>query len=388
MEESIQTGETGATGPLAGISVVELAGLGPGPFTGMVLADLGADVIMVDRPGGGADYAAGETILNRGKRSIIVDLKQPEGRKVALGLVERADVLIEGFRPGVAERLGVGPDTCLDLNPGLVYGRITGWGQEGPLSRTAGHDINYIAIAGALHAIGPAERPSVPVNLVADYGGGGMLLVSGVLAALIHARATGRGQVVDAAMVDGTALLMAAIHAGLAGGWWTARRASNFLDGAAPFYDIYRTADDRWVAVGCLEEQFLDEMCSRLGVERHDLPHRSDPRGWPELRRRLQETFRRKTRDEWAEEFAQSDACVSPVLSVDEAPRHPHLQSRSTFVEVGGMRQPAPAPRFSETVAGAPSPVPSRGEHTDQILGDLGFTAEETDRLRNTGAVS
>ena len=367
--------------------MVELGGLGPGPFAGMVLADLGASVIVIERPGGGVDYAAGQTILNRGKRSIAVDLKQREGRDVALTLVERADALIEGFRPGVAERLGVGPEVCLERNPRLVYGRMTGWGQDGPLAATAGHDINYIAIAGALHSIGPAERPSVPLNLIADYGGGGMLLVSGVLAALVSSRATGNGQVVDAAMVDGTALLTAIMHAGLAGGWWTSRRASNFLDGAAPFYDVYETSDGRHVAVGCLEEQFLEEMCDRLGIGRDDLPHRLDPRGWPELRRRLAETFAGRTRDEWAEVFAEGDACVSPVLSLTEATRHPHLQARSTFVEVGGWPQPAPAPRFSATPAPPPSPSPERGEHTDSVLKDLGLSPGAIDRLFHNGVI-
>ena len=375
-------------GPLAGVSVVELAGLGPGPFAGMMLADMGAEVTLIDRPGGNVDYAAGQVVLNRGKSSIVVDLKHPEGRQVTLLLVEKADILIEGFRPGVAERLGVGPDTCLERNPGLVYGRITGWGQEGPLSRSAGHDINYIAIAGALHAIGPSERPSVPLNLIADYGGGGMLLVSGVLAALISARTTGKGQVVDAAMVDGTALLTAIMHAGMAGGWWTARRASNFLDGAAPFYDVYETADGQHVAVGCLEEQFLEELCSRMRIERQDLPHRFDPNGWPELRRRLADTFRQRTRDQWAEEFAKGDACVSPVLSLSEATEHPHMQSRSVFVEVGGERQPAPAPRFSGTATPKPTPSPSRGEDTTRILHSLGLSESAIDKLHHHGVVS
>ena len=375
-------------GPLEGVSVVELAGLGPGPFAGMVMADWGADVIVVDRPGGGVDYAAGQVILNRGKRSIAVDLKTAEGKQVVLSLVERADILIEGFRPGVAERLGVGPDVCLERNPRLVYGRITGWGQEGPLSNTAGHDINYIATTGALHAIGPAERPAVPLNLIADYGGGGMLLVSGVLAALVSSRTTGRGQVVDAAMVDGVALLTAIMHAGIAGGWWVSRRRSNFLDGAAPFYDVYETADGQHVAVGCLEEHFLDEMCSRLGIERGDLPHRLDPRGWPQLRRRLSEIFLQKTRDEWAQEFAEGDACVSPVLSLSEATEHPHLHSRSTFVEVDGWRQPAPAPRFSETGTATPKPSPSRGEHSTAILTGIGFSPHQIDKLRQDGVVN
>lgn len=367
--------------------MLELAGLGPGPFAGMVLADLGATVTLIDRPGGGVDYAAGQVILNRGKRSIAVDLKKVEGRELALRLVEQADILIEGFRPGVAERLGVGPEVCLERNPRLVYGRMTGWGQEGPLSATAGHDINYIAIAGALHSIGPAERPSVPLNLIADYGGGGMLLVSGVLAALVSARAGGTGQVVDAAMVDGTALLTSIMHAGMAGGWWTSRRASNFLDGAAPFYDVYETSDGRHVAVGCLEEQFLEEMCMRLEIQRDDLPHRLDPKGWPELRRRLAETFARKTRDEWAEVFSEGDACVSPVLSLAEATRHPHLRARSTFVDVGGWAQPAPAPRFSATPAATPSPSPARGEHTTSILDDLGLSPHAIDRLLRKGVV-
>ena len=367
--------------------MIELGGLGPGPFAGMVLADLGADVTLIERPGGGVDYAAGQAILNRGKRSIAVDLKTPEGKGVALGLAEAADVLIEGFRPGVAERLGVGPDACLGRNPQLVYGRITGWGQEGPLSQTAGHDINYIAIAGALHSIGAPDRPMVPLNLIADYGGGGMLLVSGVLAALVSSRATGRGQVVDAAMVDGTALLTAIMHAGLAGGWWVSHRRSNFLDGAAPFYDVYETADGRHMAVGCLEEQFLEEMCSRLGVDRSGLPHRFDPSGWPELRLRLAEVFRTKTRDEWAEQFADGDACVSPVLSLSEATRHPQMQARSTFIEVGGWTQPAPAPRFSETAAGTPSPAPTHGEHTTEILAELGLSPAQVDKLRDKGVV-
>lgn len=367
--------------------MIELAGLGPGPFAGMVLADLGADVTLIDRPGGGVDYAAGQAILNRGKRSIVVDLKTPEGREVALGLAEGADALIEGFRPGVAERLGVGPNACLERNPQLVYGRITGWGQDGPLSHTAGHDINYIAIAGALHGIGSPERPVVPLNLIADYGGGGMLLVSGVLAALVSARTTGRGQVVDAAMVDGTALLTSIMHAGIAGGWWAPQRRSNFLDGAAPFYDVYETSDGQHVAVGCLEEKFLEEMCSRLGVDRSGLAHRFDPSGWPQLRRRLAEVFRKKTRDEWAEHFADGDACVSPVLSLTEATRHPHMQARSTFIEVGGWTQPAPAPRFSETGPGFPSPSPSHGEHTTEILADLGLSSAQIDRLRDKGVV-
>lgn len=367
--------------------MVELAGLGPGPFAGMVLADLGADVTVVDRPGGGVDYAAGQAILHRGKRSVAVNLKHPEGKELTLALVERADILIEGFRPGVAERLGVGPEACLERNPQLVYGRITGWGQEGPLAQTAGHDINYIAVAGALHPIGSAERPTVPLNLIADYGGGGMLLVAGVLAALVSARANGRGQVVDAAMVDGTALLTSIMHAGLAGGWWQPRRASNLLDGTAPFYDVYETADGEHMAVGCLEEHFFDEMCSLLGVERADLPHRLDARGWPELRRRLAETFLTRTRDEWEAAFADSDACVSPVLSLEEAPKHPHMRSRSTFVEVGGWRQPAPAPRFSDTPPDMPSPSPHRGAHTTEVLTSLGLSTGEINILVSEGIV-
>ncbi len=353
----------------------------------MVLADLGADVTVVDRPGGGVDYAAGQAILHRGKRSVAVNLKHPEGKELTLALVERADILIEGFRPGVAERLGVGPEACLERNPQLVYGRITGWGQEGPLAQTAGHDINYIAVAGALHPIGSAERPTVPLNLIADYGGGGMLLVAGVLAALVSARANGRGQVVDAAMVDGTALLTSIMHAGLAGGWWQPRRASNLLDGTAPFYDVYETADGEHMAVGCLEEHFLDEMCSLLGVERADLPHRLDARGWPELRRRLAETFLTRTRDEWEAAFADSDACVSPVLSLEEAPKHPHMQSRSTFIEVGGWLQPAPAPRFSDTPPDMPSPSPHRGAHTTEVLTSLGLSTGEINILVSEGIV-
>lgn len=354
----------------------------------MVLADLGAQVTLVDRPAAAAEYTTQQKILNRGKRSIAVDLKHPDGQKIVLRMLEEADILIEGFRPGVAERLGVGPEDALEHNQSLVYGRVTGWGQEGPLSQTAGHDINYIALAGALQAIGPTEQPVVPLNLIADYGGGAMLLVSGVLAALISARSTGKGQVVDAAMVDGTLLLMTIMHAGVAEGWWNPRRGSNFLDGSTPFYDVYRTADDRWVAVGSLEEDFFEELCTRLEIDLGGLPHRYDPRGWPELRRRLAQAFAQKTRDEWTEHFESGDACVTPVLDLTEATRHPHLEARGAFADLDGHPTPAPAPRFSHTPTGPPSAVPFRGEHTDIILNHLGFPTGDIDKLRRDGVVN
>lgn len=375
------------SGPLSGIRVVELAGIGPGPFCGMVLADQGADVIRVDRPGGGGGLPMPD-LTARGRRSIAVDLKRPEGRDVVLRLVGKADALIEGFRPGVAERLGLGPDDCLAVNRRLVYGRMTGWGQEGPLASAAGHDIDYIALAGALHAVGRAgERPVPPLNLVGDYGGGGMLLAFGMVAALLEAARTGTGQVVDAAMVDGTALLMTPIYelAGL--GWWQDRRGANLLDGGAPFYDTYETADGRAVAVGPLEPQFYAELLAVLGLDPAALPAQHDVAAWPELRERLTAVFRTRTRDEWAAAFAGSDACVAPVLSLAEAPQHPHNLERATFLEVGGVLQPGPAPRFSGHPRPAPAPGPAPGAHTDEILDLIGVAPVERDRLRAVGAV-
>ncbi|MER5382669.1 CaiB/BaiF CoA-transferase family protein [Streptomyces sp. NPDC002688] len=350
---------TPGNGPLTGVRVVELAGIGPGPFAAMLLADLGADVVRVDRPGGpGLGVDPAHDVTNRNKRSVIIDLKAEDGAARVLDLAERADILIEGYRPGVAERLGVGPAACHARNPRLVYGRMTGWGQEGPLAHRAGHDIAYIALTGTLGMIGePDERPAVPANLLGDYAGGSLYLVVGVLAALHHARATGAGQVVDAAIVDGTAHLSTMIHGMMAAGGWQDRRHANLLDGGCPYYGTYETADGRHMAVGPLEQRFYDEFVDLLGIPELG-PARKDPARWEELRATVAARFRSRTRDEWTAVFEGSDACVAPVLSLREAPGHPHLAARGTFVDHGGITQPAPAPRFSTTptsVRGGPA---------------------------------
>ncbi|MFF1448055.1 CaiB/BaiF CoA transferase family protein [Streptomyces sp. NPDC058274] len=350
---------TAEHGPLAGVRVVELAGIGPGPFAAMLLADLGADVVRVDRPGGaGLAIDPRFDITNRNKRSVVIDLKAPDGASRVLDLVERADILVEGYRPGVAERLGVGPESCHARNPGLVYGRMTGWGQDGPLAPRAGHDIAYIALTGTLGMIGkPDEPPTVPANLVGDYAGGSLYLVVGVLAALHHARATGAGQVVDAAIVDGTSHLTAMIHGMVAAGGWQDRRGANLLDGGCPFYGTYETADGQYMAVGALEQQFYDEFVDLLGIA-DQAPDRKDVTRWGELRESVAARFRTRTREEWTAVFDGSDACVAPVLSLREAPTHPHLAARGTFTDHGGITQPAPAPRFSRTptsVRGGPA---------------------------------
>ncbi|MFI7286070.1 CaiB/BaiF CoA transferase family protein [Streptomyces anulatus] len=343
-------------GPLTGVRVVELAGIGPGPFAAMLLADLGADVVRVDRPGGaGLGIDPASDLTNRNKRSVLLDLKSDEGPARVLDLVERADILIEGYRPGVAERLGVGPDACLARNPKLVYGRMTGWGQDGPLAERAGHDIAYLALTGTLSMIGkPDEPPVVPANLVGDYAGGSLYLVVGVLAALQHARAHGEGQVVDAAIVDGAAHLATMIHGMLAAGSWQDRRGTNLLDGGCPFYGAYATSDGGHMAVGPLEGKFYAEFIGLLGIA-DAFPDRWDLDRWDELRAAVTERFLTRTRAEWTEVFDGTDACVAPVLSLTEAPHHPHLAARSTFVEHSGLTQPAPAPRFSAT------PVSVRG---------------------------
>ncbi|MFD7773096.1 CaiB/BaiF CoA transferase family protein [Streptomyces sp. NPDC001939] len=347
------------SGPLAGVRVVELAGIGPGPFAAMLLADLGADVVRVDRPGGaGLAIDPAYDITNRNKRSVIIDLKAEDGAARVLDLVAKADVLIEGYRPGVAERLGVGPDTCHARNPRLVYGRMTGWGQEGPLAQRAGHDIAYIALTGTLGMIGkPDEPPTVPANLVGDFAGGSLYLVVGILAALHHARDTGAGQVVDAAIVDGASHLAAMIHGMVAAGGWQDRRGSNLLDGGCPFYGTYETSDGQYMAVGALEQQFYDEFIALLGIG-DTAPARKDLARWGELRDAVAARFKTRTREEWTTVFEGSDACVAPVLSLREAPGHPHLAARGTFTEYGGIIQPAPAPRFSATptaVRGGPA---------------------------------
>ncbi|GIU83964.1 MAG: alpha-methylacyl-CoA racemase [Acidimicrobiales bacterium] len=380
-------------GPLGGVRVLELAGIGPGPFCGMVLADMGAEVVRIDR----ADRAGGKKkgdpppdVMGRGKRSVAVDLKNPDGVELVLTLVERADVLIEGFRPGVAERLGVGPDDCLARNPRLVYGRMTGWGQDGPLAHAAGHDIDYIALAGALWPMGPADSPpKPPLNLVGDFGGGGLLLAFGVVCALYERERSGEGQVIDAAMVDGAALLTAMFWGMRAAGLWTDRREDNVLDGGAWFYDTYECADGEYVAVGALEPQFFAKLVELTGLaeETGQIPAQYDKTTWPQMRERLRKVFMTRTRDEWCEILEGTDACFAPVLSWEEAPDHPHNRARQTFVEVAGVRQPAPAPRFSRTPGSIRMPPPRIGEHTDEALSDWGIEGDEIERLRSSGAV-
>lgn len=376
-------------GPLQGVKVVEIAGIGPGPFCAMMLADMGADVVRVDRAQQVPASMSGDPsldLLNRGRRSIGVDLKNPDGVETVLRLAERAGALIEGFRPGVAERLGIGPDECLARNPRLVYGRMTGWGQEGPLAHAAGHDLNYVALAGALAHFGRAGAPPAPpLNLVGDFGGGGMFLAFGVVCGILEAARSGQGQVIDAAMVDGAAVLMTMIHGLRHLGMWQDERGTNLLDTGAHFYDAYETADGRWVAVGALEPQFYEELKRLTGLE--DDGDRMDRARWPEYRERLADIFAQKTRDEWAEVLEGTDACFAPVLTMDEAARHPHNATRGTFVEVEGVLQPGPAPRFSRTRPEVQGPPPHPGQHTDDALADWGFTAEEVAKLRDAGAI-
>jgi alpha-methylacyl-CoA racemase len=373
------------TGPLQGLKVVEIAGIGPGPFAAMLLADLGAEVIRVDRPGAVRLSLGEKDVLNRGRRSVAVDLKHPGGAEVVLRLAEQADVLIEGYRPGVAERLGIGPDVCLARNPRLVYGRMTGWGQDGPLAASAGHDIGYVAVTGTLHAIGRAGGPpQVPLNLVGDFGGGSMYLVVGILAALWEAERSGRGQVVDAAIVDGTAHLSAILHGFVSLGMWSDRRGTNLLDTGAPYYDVYETSDGEHMAVGAIEPQFFAALVQRLGIADR-APEQNDRERWPELRAMIGEVFRTRTRQEWTAVFDGTDACVAPVLSAKEAPRHPHLAARGTLVERDGLTQPAPAPRFSRTAAELGLPPCGPGAHTREALAAWGF--EDVDALMETGAV-
>jgi alpha-methylacyl-CoA racemase len=370
-------------GPLDGVRVVEVAGLAAAPFGCMMLADLGADVLRVDRVGT-AGRAAPDDPLGRGRRSIALDLKSEEGNDILLRLADEADVLVEAFRPGVAERLGFGPDVCRARNPRLVYARMTGWGQDGPLAPTAGHDIGYIAISGALSLVGRAgQSPVPPVNLAGDFGGGGMLLAVGVLAALLERERSGAGQVVDAAMVDGSALLTTVFHGFAALGRWRPERGSNLIDGGAPFYDTYRTADGQFLALGALEPAFYAELLERLGLaDDPGLPDRADPANWPALRERFAAIIATRSRADWAAEFASSDACAAPVLGLAEAAAHPHNKARETFTEVGGLTQPAPAPRFSRTPAGQPAPPPLAGADTDAVLAALGLTAAEIADLR------
>lgn len=363
-------------GPLVGLRVVELAGIGPGPHAAMLLADLGADVVRVERPAGGLQLAPNEhDQLLRNRRSIMLDLKDPTDREMLLALAQQADVLIEGLRPGVTERLGIGPADCRARNPRLIYARMTGWGQDGPLAGRAGHDITYIAISGVLNAIGSAEgKPVPPLNLVGDFGGGSMFLVLGVLAALWERERSGTGQVIDAAMVDGVSALAQMFWSMRACGLWTDQRGANLLDSGVPYYDTYVCSDGQYVAVGALEPQFYAALLDGLGLTDAGLPDRSDPTGWPVLRQRFAQTFASRTRDEWMAVFEGTDACVAPVLSFAEVPAHPHIAARGTIITVGGVPQAAPAPRFSRTVPDIPTPPPQPGADTAAVLADWGIT--------------
>jgi len=379
------------TGPLAGVRVVELAGIGPGPFAAMMLADAGADVVRVERTADVREHPPGPhpDVVLRGRRSIAVDLKHPDGRQVVLDLVAASDVLLEGFRPGVTERLGLGPADCAAVNPRLVYGRMTGWGQDGPLAAAAGHDIGYIAVTGALNGSRRADdRPVPPMNLLGDLGGGAMMLAFGVVSALLEAARSGTGQVVDASIVDGTAALSNFVHGLRNAGLWSAPPGHNLLDTGAPFYEVYTCADGREIAVGALEPRFYAELLRLSGAA--DVPElaperRGDPATWPAAKRRWAELFATRTRDEWAEVFEGTDACVAPVLDWDEAPRHPHLAERQTYLRVDGAVQSAPAPRLDRTAPSLGLPPPHPGEHTDAVLAELGLDAAE---LRPTGAVA
>lgn len=378
-----------AQGPLRGVRVLEFAGVGPAPFCAMLLSDMGAEILRVDREGGmDCDVFCVES---RGRRSVSLNLKSEPGRAAALKLMGQADIVLEGFRPGVMERLGLGPEEALGINPDLIYGRMTGWGQNGPLAAAAGHDINYIALAGALHAIGGADSPSIPLNLVGDFGGGALYLAMGVLAALLHVRSGGRGQVVDCAMVDGVASMLGMIygHLGRAAGrplasdssvnsgTWIDRRASNAIDGGSHFYNTYACADGKHIAIAAIEPAFYGQLLTRLGLDGDAYAEQMDRAAWPALKEQLSEVFRSRSRDEWCELLEGTDVCFAPVLSLQEAPLHPHNLSRTTFVETNGFYQPAPAPRFSVTPGAIQSPAPKCGEHNQEALTDWGFSAQE-----------
>jgi alpha-methylacyl-CoA racemase len=379
-------------GPLAGVKIVELAGIGPGPFAGMLLSDMGADIIRVDRAQQVNPAMFDKTNLEplyRGRRSIGVDLKNPEGVELVLKLIEGADALFEGFRPGVTERLGLGPDVCLARNPKLVYGRMTGWGQDGPMAQAAGHDINYIALAGALAHFGRAgDKPVPPINLVGDFGGGGMFMAFGIVCGILEAKQSGQGQVIDVAMVDGTATLMSMMWGLKQIGAWNEQHGTNVLDTGAPFYDTYETKDGKYVSLGSLEPQFYAELLQRLGLEDDRLPAQMDASGWETLRARFTELFKTKTRAEWDEVLLGSDACYAPVLTMSEATNNEHMKARRTIIERDGVAQPAPAPRFSRTTAEVDRSAPWPGQHTDEALAAWGVSAADVAKLRETGAVA
>lgn len=376
-------------GPLTGLKVIEIKGIGPGPYAGMLLADLGAEVIVVERsrqPSGIAIPSARD-IHARGKRSITLNLKTADGLDTLLGLVERADVLFEGFRPGVAERLGFGPEVCLQRNARLIYGRVTGWGQTGPLSKVAGHDINYISISGALAAIGGADKPTPPLNLVGDYAGGSLFLVMGILAALYDVGRSGKGQVIDAAITDGTANLMSLFHTLGSVGQWSTHRNSNFLDGAAHFYDVYETSDGKYISLGAIEPQFYSTFVERAQLDPAGFSEQNNPAMWPEMKEKLKKIFGTKTRAQWCKIMEGTDACFAPVLDYLEAAQHPHNKFRNTFIEINGLVQPAPAPVFGRTVCGMPSAPRPEGADTEQVLVDWGFSRSTIEELKTAGAI-
>ncbi|MBW8814553.1 MAG: CoA transferase [Caulobacterales bacterium] len=373
-------------GPLTGLKIVEFAGIGPGPFCGMLLSDLGADVVRVDRKGGRG--GAPSAVTERGRRSVALDLKSPEAVEACLKLMDAADAIIEGFRPGVMERLGLGPEVVLKRNPKLVYGRMTGWGQTGPYASAAGHDMNYIAITGALHAIGTADKPVPPLNLVGDFGGGALYLAFGLLAGVIQARESGRGQVVDCAMSDGAASLMAMFYGMKGAGVWQDQRRTNLLDGGAHFYDTYQCSDGKWVSIGSIEPQFYALLLEKTGINDPDFQQQMNRDLWPDLRAKLAHVIGQKTQAEWTQLMGATDVCFAPVLDLDEAPRHPHNQARQTFVEVAGVTQPAPAPRFSETPGAIQGPPPAVGAHSRTALADWGFSEADIGRLEAAGALA
>jgi alpha-methylacyl-CoA racemase len=373
-------------GPLTGLKIVEFAGIGPGPFCGMLLSDLGADVVRIDRKGGGR--SAPSDITARGRRSVALDLKQPAAVETCLKLMEKADAVFEGFRPGVMERLGLGPDVALKRNPKLVFGRMTGWGQYGAYSQAAGHDMNYIAITGALHAIGTKDKPIPPLNLVGDFGGGALYLAFGILAGVIQARESGKGQVIDCAMSDGAASLMSMFYGFKAGGAWKEERRANLLDGGAHFYDTYQCKDGKWVSLGSIEPQFYALLLEKTGITDPAFAAQMDRSAWDGLREKLGAVIATKTRDEWDAIMGGTDVCFAPVLDLDEAPKHPHNVERQTFVEVAGVIQPAPAPRFSATPGAIQGPPPAIGGHDAEALGDWGFSSADIEALRAAGALA
>ena len=378
-------------GPLKGLTIIEIAGIGPGPYAAMLLADMGANVIRVERPGGSMfsnTHNPKLDFLNRGKRCIAINLKQPEGIDTVLRLVQSADGLLEGNRPGVMERLGIGPDICLEKNARLVYGRMTGWGQEGPMAGAVGHDINYVALSGALHAMGRAgEKPAIPLNLVGDFGGGGLLLAFGMVCALLESKMSGQGQVVDAAMIDGAANLMTSAFAANQVGFWNDERGTNLLDSGAHFYEVYETADGKYISLGSIEPQFYAALLEKLGDDAHYFQNQFDRENWPAMKDTLADIIKRKTRDEWDAHFADAEICYAPVLAMSEVTQHPHHRARGTFLEEDGVWQPAPAPRFSRTHAEVRSQAATVGQHSEEILLEFGFSQEEVAATMSSGAV-